>query len=334
MKNKIIFFMGFSLLMIFLMGNISAWGPHTHNLLSNSIFESDNPVGELCGSTEENRAAYRLGSEAPDLTVIYYYSQGGKEYRLSHNWNFQQEIMAQALTDDEKCFAWGIASHLIADGIAHTEAVPEGIITSKIPNWMSHPLLEKKYDSYLVLENPELLETTPHMMDALFGPRGDRYVEMMDKAMGSNSEIDVKSELTKLAYALNTFYDGQFKPQGQSWIFKSYPYIDKFTNFLAPIIGSTNAAQMDNYYDKSKLSILNTFTNWGARYQISPHGFEDLSEANEEIGITTTIIFLIIFAFPIGLYFFKRKRTKKSWRYLLLIPLFIIIGVVVVYILL
>ena len=330
MKNKLLILSAFTLFLVLTLGMVSAWGPHTHNALSESIFySSDNEIAKLCSSTELNRAAYRLGAEAPDLTVIFYYSQGGKEYRLSHNWNFQQEIMAKALTDDEKCFAYGIASHLISDGISHTESVPLGIVRSKIPNWLAHPLLEKKYDSYLVLKNPELLETTPHMMDALFGEKGERYVQMMEEAMGENSQIDVMSEMTKLSIALGTFYDGQFKPEGQTWIFKTYPAIDKFTNLLAPIIGSANSDNMDEYYMKSEESILNTFTNWGARYQISPHGFEELSEANEGIGIYTTIILFLIFALPI---LFTITFNKK-WI-LLLIPALLVAFIVIAYILL
>ena len=331
--KKILFTFIFVFMFLSSINGVLAYGPHSHNFLATSIFESDNYIGKLCSSTEENMAAYRLGSESPDLTVIFYYSEGGKEYRLSHNWNFQQEIMAQALTDDEKCFSYGISAHLILDGIAHTENVPEGIRKSKLPNWIAHPLLEKKMDSYLVLKHPELLESTPHMMDALFGPKGDRYVEMIEKAMGTNSNIKVKDELVKLSYALNTFYEGQFVPQGQSWIFKVYPAIDKFTNFLAPVIGSTNSANMDNYYEKSEESILNTFNNFGARYQISPHGFTELSAANKSIGSISTIILVLMLGVPIGLFFYH-KKSKRKWRWLLLIPALLVLGMITVYVLL
>lgn len=333
--KKILLTFAFVILFLSSINGVLSWGPHVHNYLSNSIFDSNNTIGELCGSNELNKGAYRLGAEAPDLAVIYYYSQGGANYRLTHNWNFAQEIFAQALTDDEKCLAWGIASHLIADSIAHTSAVPQGIMTSKIPNWMSHPLLEKKTDSYFVITHPELLQSTPKMMDALYGPKGDRYVEMITKAMGTNSGVDVKSELAKLSQALGTFYDGQFRPTGQSWIFQTYPYIDKFTNFLAPVIGSTNSVKMDDYYDKSEEQILNTFNNWGSRYQQSPHGFTELSAADKSIGsgVIPLIIIGLIIITPFGLVFLNRKRRFK-WLWLLLIPALLFLMVIVVYMIL
>jgi hypothetical protein len=329
MKNKIMLLIISIFIVATLSNNVLAWGPHTHDSLSNSIFNSDNPIGQLCNSTPENKAAYELGSVTPDITVIYYYTNGGNDYRLTHNWNFDQEIFAQALTDDEKCFAYGIASHLIADSIAHTQAVPAGIRASKLPNWVAHPMLEKKYDSYLTLKNPGLMSSTAHMMDAMYGPKGERYIQMIQNAIGANSDIDVKANLIQLDTALggnSSFYSSQFAPQGQSFIFKLYPYIDKFTNFLAPIIGSTNSVKMNNYYDESEQAILNTFNNWGARYELSPHGFTELSAANQDIGISTTIIIILIFAAPIALAFVR----KNAW-YLAFIPLLLIIGVVVAY---
>jgi hypothetical protein len=314
--------------------NVSAFGPHTHDSLSNSIFESNNTIGKLCGSTPENRAAYELGAVTPDITVIYYFEEGGKEYRLTHNWNFQQEVMAQALTDDEKCFAWGIASHLIADTISHTEAVPAGIQESKLPNWIAHPLLEKKFDSYLVTKHPELINSTAHMMDALYGTKGDRYIQMVQNAMGENLNIDVKSEFIKLSYSLNTFYNGQFRPQGQSWIFKTYPYIDGFTNWMAPYIGSTNSVKMDDYYNQAKESTLNTFDNWGARYQLSPHGFTELSAADSLIGYSPIIIVGALIIAPIGLAYLTRRRYRHSWLFALLIPVLLFLMILIDYIIL
>ena len=134
---------------------ISSWGVHTHNRLAQEILhEETTEIGKMCGETELNKQAYLLGCVAPDLSVIYYFEEGGKEYRLSHNWNFQQEIMSRAKTDDEICFAYGIAAHLIQDGISHTQSVPRGIEKYRIPNWLLHPLLEKKYDSAIALKYP------------------------------------------------------------------------------------------------------------------------------------------------------------------------------------
>ncbi len=328
MKNKLILIIMFFFIAMPL---LSAWGPHTHNKMAQEIIsEKSTVIGKMCGANELNKGAYLLGGVAPDLTVIYYYEEGGKEYRLSHNWNFQQEVMSRAKTEDEQCFAYGVAAHLIQDGIAHMQAIPEGIEKYHLPNWLLHPLLEKKYDSAIALKYPELIDSTPHMMDALDGPQGERYIEIVEYALGENSQIDVKNELTKLKIALGSFYDKQFRPSGAVWIFKIYPQIDKLTNFLAPYIGTVNFGSIEFHYKKSKEQTVNVFNNWGTRYQISPHGFTELSTADKKAGSYLTIILLLSFGIPMFMVYLK-KKTKRKWFYLLLIPIILILMVIVFY---
>jgi len=329
MTKKILFLI--IVLSFIVLPTISAWGPNTHNQINLEILnENTTTIGEMCGANELNRQAYLLGSVTPDITVIYYYEEGGKNYRLTHNWNFQQELMSRAKTEDEQCFAWGVSAHLIQDGIAHTQAVPKAIKKYHVPNWLLHPLLEKKYDSAIALQHPELISSTPHMMDALDGPQGERYIELVEYALGENSQLDVKNELTKLRMALDSFYDAQFRPSGANWIFKAYPYIDKLTNFLAPSIGTMNFGDIEYYYEKAKEQTVSVFNNWGTRYQISPHGFTELSVANEESGIFFTIILLLAFGIPIFIVYLKRK-TRRKWLYLLLIPIILILMVIILY---
>lgn len=316
----------FFISIVLVMPLISSWGVHSHNFLAEQILnEKTTAIGEMCGANEASRQAYLLGVVSPDLTVIYYFEEGGKEYRLSHNWNFQQEIMSRAKAEDEQCFAYGVAAHLIQDGISHMQATPKAIEKYRMPNWLLHPLLEKKYDSALVLKYPELITLTPHMMDAMDGPQGERYIELIDYAMGENSQIDVKSELIKLKIALGSFYETQFRPTGSTWIFTSYSYIDKLTNFLAPYIGTMNFGSIEYYYKKSEEQTVNVFNNWGTRYQISPHGFVELSAADKLTTSTFTWIFILTFSIPILIAYWR-----KSYLYLLLIPV-ILIGAIVVF---
>ena len=318
------------LFVLLILPTVESWGVHTHNRLAEEILhENTTTIGIMCGANELNKQAYLLGCVAPDLSVIYYFEEGGKEYRLSHNFNFQQEIMSRAKTEDERCFAWGISAHLIQDGIAHTQAVPKGIEKYHIPNWLLHPLIEKKYDSAIALKYPSLITSTPRMMDALDGPQGERYIEMIDYAMGENSELNVKNELTKLRIALDSFYESQFRPSGDTWIFEAYSRIDKLTNFLAPYIGTMNFGSIDHYYEKSKEQTENVFNNWGTRYQISPHGFTELSTADKGTANTFTWIFIIVVSLPLLLAYWKRQPL-----YILLSPLMIILLIIGVYALL
>lgn len=329
--NKNYFLILFGL--FFLIPGVLAWGPNAHTKMSYDVLtDSSTFVGRLCGGNEVNKQAYLMGCMTPDITVIYYYDAGGKEYKLTHNWNFQQELMAQAVTDDEQCFVYGVSAHLIQDGVIHTQAIPNAIQDMHIKNWLLHPLLEKKYDSALVQKYPELKEITPHILDVIDTPRGERYMQMVDNALGENSQVDVKSEMIKLRYAIDSFYQTQFHPSGATWIFKLYPYIDKVTNALTPIIGTMNYGAIEFYYKKASQNTKDIFTEWGTRYTVSPHGFDELGKADREVGDISYYFIGGAFLIPIGLALWKRKQGhKRWWIYLLIIPLILIAMILGVY---
>lgn len=327
MKSKVIIL----IITFLLIPTVLSFGPHTHNQLNTELLnEASSPITKLCSENLVNRQAFLLGVVAPDITVIFYYTNNGENYRLTHNWNFQQKLMAEAIKDNEKCFAWGVGAHLIQDSISHTQAVPLAIEEEGVKNWMLHPLLEKRYDSELVSRNPKLLDSTPRMMDALSSPEGDRYVEMIENALGEDSSVNVRETLNQLRIALGSFYETQYqKPgtaTGDTWIFEAYNSIDKFTNFINPYIGAVSSGNMDYYYKKSKRETDSVFNNWGARYQISPHGFTELKAADNKTGNTLMYWLIGLAVIPVVVTLFR-----KNTLYLLLIPLLWILYIVIVY---
>ena len=154
--NKINIFIMLMLTTLLTMSTASAWGPHGHTWIANDLFEGQD--SEIVRKCTPHREAFLAGCEIPDITVVYYYTEGGAVYRATHNWNFQQEVMSQARTEDEVCFAYGIGQHLITDSVAHTDVIPQAIVDTTVPNWLIHPLLEKKYDSVLVAKYPGVTE--------------------------------------------------------------------------------------------------------------------------------------------------------------------------------
>lgn len=314
---------------IFLISVVSAWAPSTHYQLTEDLFNNSN--SKIIEQCQPYKDAFLLGAVAPDITVIYYYSEGGKEYKLTHNWNFADEVMQQARTQDEICFAYGIASHLIADSVSHNMAVPDSIKKTKIPNWVLHPLLEQKYDSVIRSQDKTLADRTSHMMDALKTSRGERYINMMQVALGENTGIDVKSEMYKLALSLDSkdFYDEQYAPSGGTIIFKLYPYVADFTELIYPIVGNIRAGDISRYYDRTEELMMNSYSNWGSRYQVSPHGFFALAEADQTAKLFNWVYLIIALGIPLGI-----SIWRKNWKYMLLIPAIIILEIVIVYMLL
>lgn len=336
--KKIIFIVSF-VFFIFIIPLVSSWGPHAHNYILDQVKVEgqENDIVRECLDGGINEEAFRAGLVIPDITVVYYFSEGGKNYKATHNWNFQQELMAQALTDDEKCFAYGVAAHLIQDSIAHTDAIPKKIEKIRVPNWISHPLLEKKYDSELVLEHPELMDETRNMLNAMYGNKGNKYISMIEASLGENVQINVKEEVDNLAFALDSFYDDAFKPKAQeNSLFAIYPYIDKLTNFMHPYVGKWNVQDLYFYMGKNVETTINVYNNWGSRYALSPHGFSELNQADEKAswfvpGFMITLITLSV-VIPLGI-MVKKRKFKYAFLFLLIIPI-IILTVTIIYMIL
>jgi len=303
---------------------VSSWGPITHIYLYDRLAtEGNSSVVDMCVNSyapQINKDAFKLGLEMPDITVVYYFQGNGQNYRSTHNFNFQEEVMSQATTDDERCFAWGIAAHLVQDSVSHTAVVPAKINQFHLPNSIIHIVTEQTYDSVLANQNPKLIAESSHMMDAMDGPKGTKYMSMVTYALGQNNiNLDVPILSQELATALgsDTFYGSKYTMGG--WMFSLYPAIAGILNVITPYLGVTSVGQAKYYMDQSVQLSDQTFTNWGARFQLSPTGWTELATADAQIGIAPYLLLAVILS---PLYLFWKKKKKK---YLLLIPLFAII---------
>ncbi|MGC9309939.1 MAG: zinc dependent phospholipase C family protein [Candidatus Nanoarchaeia archaeon] len=318
-----------------------AYGPHFHNYITNQLKEQGQEIEIIkdCLDGGINEEAFRAGSIVPDITVIYYFTEGGKNYKATHNWNFQQELLSQANTEDEKCFAYGVAAHLLEDSIAHTDNIPKKIESTRVPNWILHPLLEKKYDSELALKRPEIVNQSIHMMDALvYGDKRDRYIQMIQNTLGENTDIDVKMNVDRLAAFTGSFYKEGFRPPENRSIFSLYKYIDSLTNFLHPYIVTGTVGDLDLYVDKNIQTGLNVFRNWGAQYLYtsSPHGFSELEKADREASWLIPLILLLLIAISVTIPILLMVWRRNFWYsllFLLIIPI-ILISIAVIYVLL
>ena len=345
--KKIIGIIGLFLLGILLLSSTaSAWGPHTHTYLTEKLF--DDPKG-IIAQYADYEAQFLAGSMVPDITVAYYFAEGGAKYRATHNWNFQHKIMQEAQTPDEIAFAYGVASHMISDSISHTMCIPERIRAYHIPNWLIHPLTEKKYDSLLAQDHLGLKDRSKHMMDAILkgeshllegetlaqhNAKVDRYIEMIENALDDEG-FDVEENLVRLGFALDSFYKDGKRPEGGG-IFALYPVIDSLTDLVYPL--STGSMDQVDFYVKKAYTenenIFATSTNWGTRVQLKPAGYAALNAADAEaVNVFTLLLFGYIFmmlGLPIFLFWWRRDP-----RMLIFIPVmlfFLILVVMLIYI--
>jgi len=317
-------------LMIIPVGTALAWGPHTHTKIAEDLFERQNSdTLAWIGSNEDYKSAFLAGSMLPDITVAYYFSEGRTKYRATHNWNFQERLMAQAGDDPYKmAFAYGVAAHLVADSVSHTGLIPLRIQQYGIPNWLIHPLTEKKYDSLLALEYEGLKDRSKHMMDAILtGPRKDELITMVENALGTNSGIDVEENLIRLGYALDSFYDEGGKRPAGGGVFAIYPVIDELTDWVYPL-STGSMGEVDMYYLRTLEQCENVYNNWDSRKSLSPHGFEEIGDAEKGTLDVFQFVFFaylfLMFALPLFLMWWRRDP-----RFLIFVPVMFFIMVII-----
>jgi hypothetical protein len=327
MKNKIILSMIFGIIFLSMLSMISAWSPESHVYIGNAMFDEANPPS-IIKDCMPYRDSFLAGELSPDISVVYYYSENGKEYRTMHNWNYANSMFQQAVTQDELCFAYGFSSHLIQDSVSHNEVVPGAIKKTGITNNFLHPLLEKKYGSAIANAHPEIKNITAHALDIMSTAKGTRYIEMMQKSLGENTNLDAKNEVAKLQIAVggNSFFESSYKPRGETLIFRAYPIINTFTNWIQPIVGSVNLPNVDFYFIKARELTENSMNNWGARYQISPHGFDALSSADASVKWFNWIYYLVLFLPSALLIYYTRK-----WWWIFLVPVVFILEMLIIY---
>ena len=131
-----------ALMFLIVVPMVSSFGPNTHLYIANQIKiqGQDLEIVQMCLNGGINEQSFKAGSVISDITVTKYFSDGGRDYKFTHNHNFQQELLNLATTDDEKCFCYGImGGHLVPDAVSHTMAVPGKIKSRKLTNWILHP---------------------------------------------------------------------------------------------------------------------------------------------------------------------------------------------------
>lgn len=183
---------------------VLAWFPNTHTYIIDKIKESTEIQDFIfCFDSSINEQAIRAGNILPDITAIDY-ANPNKNYQAMHNWNFQQRILDMAESEEERCLAYGVAFHLIADNVSHNQFIPPIMEETNIPELLIHPLAEEKYDEWLVCLNKNLVDETKKSLDIFYGPKQDRYIKNVENALGKTANLNVKRKMMELSLILKT----------------------------------------------------------------------------------------------------------------------------------
>ena len=138
-----------------------AWGLQTH------VFLAQYALAALPLADPELRAAaMRLprlvlaGACLPDLAVVGQYFLGTAAFRRTHLWATLRRIAAAPRNDYDRALAFGYATHLVSDVIAHNEFVPEHEARIGRTAMIGHVVSEWAMDHYIshTIQPAEALE--------------------------------------------------------------------------------------------------------------------------------------------------------------------------------
>ena len=123
--------------LIFYAADANAWGLYTHIFFSQWMMLSTPLLGSATLSPKIQQAIKRFpklvlaGACLPDLAVV------AKAFSSTHQWHKAEQMMQNAVTDEEIAIAVGYSSHLFVDVVAHNHFVPAHEAKWSHINWLN-----------------------------------------------------------------------------------------------------------------------------------------------------------------------------------------------------
>lgn len=284
----------FLLLMFFVFGvsMVSAWGPNTHSYIFDHCIEGENNT-LITQIINDNLDACLVGLAYPDVGIFEYYTNF-KAYQGLHNYNAVEEMLKIATNDRQRAFAYCYkAAHLAPDGVSHNFYIPEAIRTTKLPNYIIHPIKEISIEGRYI--NPK----ATRLMEG-----HEEFDDLVTQAVGR----DWSDEAERLNVILGggQFYDKAFTVQTQTTFGKVQKVFFGIVIHFVPEKESETLF-VERSIDECKLVLR------GETPDLDPSGYEALKQADREsalyLYLGTFIVIIIIFTIS-----FKKRWIGFSRR--------------------
>jgi hypothetical protein len=273
-----------------------SWGPNMHMWITLRALEEagDSPITRV---VKANLDAFFAGLMAPDMAVIYYYTNF-ETYKSTHSWSFLRELSKLAKTDEERAFVHGVALHLIQDAYAHNYFIPRKILQTQLQNAFIHPVVEGAVETrYLT---PETMGSMTYI---------DRYLWMVNEATGRDWTYE--AAVLKAAVAGGKFYAQAYTVPESDPLWNFYRGLAGFIGGLVDV--SDAEADLEMAYQKTVEYLM-----YGTTPPLDPSGSSALAEADARLGTTTLLLrlgFSAIAGIIIYRFVLKGDLSKlKFWR--------------------
>ena len=282
-------------------GAATAFDPPTHFLLTKEAV-TEAPDGPYKQIAMNNLPYYLAGSEANDITVLFYFGTY-KAYTSTHNWEYCQKMLKDcAPTEQTKAFALGCFAHLSADSYSHNVFVPNAIKQYTFLDEASlHPMVEEALGEHYLALNPTLQAQVNKMLDVYTDPAVAKEIQC---TIGSDSIGGVKitdlmaihksalGDFTNKAYGAaldyNTTSAGASSISKLSIFWGMFKFVNKPVAKYVLNVGDTNVIE-SNVKQRIQDSLAGTPDT-----QYDPSGSNNLSTANYTPQVVQVVLIIIL----------------------------------------
>ena len=277
MKNKLLILSAVTLFLVLTLGMVSAWGPNTHYYIVKQALERS-PDTLTKQIIENNWNDCLAGIQYPDVGIFEYYTNF-KDYQALHNYNAVEKMLTLAKDDGDRAFIYCFKMHLAADAVSHNYYVPGRITSTKLPNYLVHPITELKIEGYYL--DPSGNNVGNRLME-----NHAEYDWIVTQATGR----DWSEEATKLNTIMGggQFYDNAYTPKSVQ-AFASLQ--NTFYKVLKIVVPEKTGKEYIEKAIKEDMRVLA-----GETPTLDPSGEKSLRQSDSETKIWLYIISFVVIA--------------------------------------
>ena len=206
MKRNIIGFI-LAFFIVVSIANVSAFFPVTHKYLENELMNTYSGNSEFYQTCLEYPDLCYVGNVLTDLSVVYYFVEGGVKYEVTHspgfclgNLNNVKSYEGVTIEESRAC-AIGSCLHASQDLVSHKEMVPYAIRHTGMANTVIHVFAEQKLDNFVLKNNPDIGNEVLTLGDESW----EKCIPLFKETLGGYAEYDTEFNEGKLDDVINTF---------------------------------------------------------------------------------------------------------------------------------
>lgn len=188
---------------ILLVGTVSAFFPITHKYQQAQLMDTYSGDSEFYDACLKHPDACYVGNVLTDLSVVWYYINGGENYIITHSPSFARANLRNAVGEVELACAVGSGLHATQDYQSHNIMVPDAIRRTGIPNSVLHVFAEQHIDNIVSEEYPFIVND----ISLLGNDSWNKCIPLFKKTLEGFSAYEDEIDSGKLDDVIYVFID-------------------------------------------------------------------------------------------------------------------------------